>query len=196
MQTVIPARVIAGTVLPRRTAATLVVVGAFALLTALAAQIRIPLPFTPVPLTGQTFAVLLSGAVLGANAGAASQALYVVAGLVFPIYAGGSGGWQHATGATGGFLVGFVIAAWVIGRFAERHRDRSIRTAIPLFAFGTVAIYLPGVLWLSHSVDVSLARAVELGVTPFLAGDVAKAALAGLTLPAAWRLVGRVRAKS
>ena len=191
MQTVVPARVIAGVVVPRRRVAALLLVGAFAVVTALAAQIRIPLPFTPVPLTGQTFAVLLSGAVLGANAGAASQGLYVAVGLIFPIYAGGAKGWEHATGATGGFLAGFVVAAWIVGKLAENRHDRSIWTALPLFAVGTVAIYIPGVLWLSHSIDVSLVRAIELGVAPFIVGDLLKAALAGIALPASWRWVGR-----
>lgn len=191
MQTVVPARVIGGVVVPRNRIATVLLVGAFAALTAVAAQIRVPLPFTPVPLTGQTFAVLLSGAALGAYAGAASQLLYVVAGLFLPVYAGGAGGWQHATGATGGFLIGFVMAAWLIGKLAERSRDRSVATAVPMFAMGTMAIFVPGVLWLAFTLDVSLVRAIELGVTPFLVGDIVKAVLAGIALPATWRLVDR-----
>ena len=111
MQAVLPSRVIAGAVLPRHRAVTVVMVIGFALLTASAAQVRIPLPFTPVPITGQTFAVLLAGAALGSRAGAASQGLYVLLGLVFPVYAGGASGFDHAVGATGGFLLGFVLAA-------------------------------------------------------------------------------------
>ena len=101
------------------------------MLTAVAAQFRISLPFTPVPITGQTFAVLLAGGVLGSRAGAASQALYWLGGLVFPFYAGGGQGWEVATGSTGGYLAGFVVAAWVVGTLAERGQDRAIATALP-----------------------------------------------------------------
>jgi biotin transport system substrate-specific component len=188
MQAAVPTRVLAGAVLPRRRLVTLVLVGGFALLTALAAQIRIPLPFTPVPITGQTFAVLLAGAALGAGAGAASQALYVALGLIFPVYAGGASGWEHAAGSTGGFLVGFVAAAWIVGKLAENRQDRAVATAVPAFLTGTIVIYLFGVPWLAHTLDVSWIKATELGLTPFVLGDLLKASLAGIALPAAWRL--------
>jgi biotin transport system substrate-specific component len=193
MQTTIPSRVIAGVVLPRHQVATVALVLSFALLTAAAAQIRIPLPFTPVPITGQTFAVLLSGAVLGSAAGAASQAMYLLLGLFLPFYAGGASGWEYATGATGGFLVGFIAAAWMTGQLAERHQDRNVITAIPAFITGTVVIYLFGVPWLANVLGVSWTRAVELGAAPFVIGDLAKVALAGALLPAAWKLVRSAR---
>lgn len=193
MQTTIPSRVIAGAVLPRHRVTTLTLVVSFALLTALAAQVRIPLPFTPVPITGQTFAVLLSGAVLGRAAGAASQSVYLAMGLVFPFYAGGASGWSYATGATGGFLLGFIAAAWVVGALAERHQDRTVATAIPAFLTGSVVIYLLGVPWLASVAGVSWTRAVELGLAPFVLGDLAKAVLAGAVLPAAWKLVWSAR---
>ncbi len=193
MQTTIPSRVIAGAVLPRHQVTTAVLVVSFALLTAAAAQIRIPLPFTPVPITGQTFAVLLSGAVLGSAAGAASQGLYLLMGLFLPFYAGGATGWDYATGATGGFLVGFIAAAWVVGNLAERRQDRSVATAIPAFITGTVVIYMFGVPWLATVLDVSWTRAVELGAAPFVVGDLAKVALAGAMLPAAWKLIWSAR---
>ncbi|MGA9597541.1 MAG: biotin transporter BioY [Acidimicrobiia bacterium] len=188
MQTVVPTRVLAGAVLPQRRLVTLVLVGGFALLTALAAQIRIPLPFTPVPITGQTFAVLLAGASLGSGAGAASQALYVALGLVFPVYAGGTSGWAHASGSTGGFLIGFVAAAWIVGKLAENRQDRAVSTAVPAFLTGTIVIYLFGLPWLAHTVGVSWVRAAELGLAPFVLGDLLKAVLAGLALPAVWRI--------
>lgn len=126
MQATIPSRVITGAVLPRTTVVTAALVVGFALLTALSAQIVIPLPFTPVPITGQTFAVLLSGAALGAGAGAASQGLYVLLGAVgLPFYAGGASGWTVVTGATGGYLVGFIVAAWVVGVLAEMQIGRA-----------------------------------------------------------------------
>lgn len=193
MQTTIPSRVIAGAALPRHQTATIALVVSFALLTALAAQVRIPLPFTPVPITGQTFAVLLSGAALGRVAGAASQGLYLLMGLAFPFYAGGASGWSYATGATGGFLVGFVAAAWVIGTLAERDQDRTIVTSIPAFLTGNVVIYLFGIPWLASVAGVSLTRAVELGFAPFVVGDLAKVVLAGAMLPMAWKLVGAAR---
>ncbi len=194
MQTTIPSRVITGVVLPRSTAMTAALVIGFALLTALAAQIVIPLPFTPVPITGQTFAVLLAGAALGAGAGAASQALYVFLGAAgLPFYADGASGWTVVRGATGGYLIGFIVAAWLVGRLAERRQDRSVATAIPAFLLGSVVIHLFGVPWLAASLDAGWTEAAALGSVPFIPGDLAKVALAGLALPAAWKLAGSAR---
>lgn len=189
MQTTIPTRVIAGAVLPRNRVTTGALVVSFALLTALAAQIRVPLPFTPVPITGQTLAVLLSGAALGTAAGAASQALYLIMGLFLPFYAGGATGWAHATGSTGGFLLGFVAAAAAVGFLAERHQDRAPVSAIPAFLTGTVIIYLFGVPWLAANLGISWVEGIELGLAPFVIGDLVKAVLAGVLLPLTWRLV-------
>lgn len=179
-----------------RRVANATVIAAFALLTAVAAQITIPLGFTPVPLTGQTFAVLLSGAALGANRGALSQILYVALGAIgLPFYAGAEGGWEAATGSTAGYLVGFVVAAYVVGAMAERGQDRRPLSAIPAFLAGSVLIYGFGASWLALSLDVPVAAAagepsaISLGVAPFLVGDVIKAALAGILLPVGWRLV-------
>lgn len=196
MQVTHPSSVLAGAVFPRRTAITIALMFGFALLTAGAAQVAIPLPFTPVPITGQTFAVLLAGAALGSWAGAGSQLLYVaMGGLGLPFFAEGASGWTAVTGATGGYLVGFAVAAWVVGRLAERHQDRSIVPAIGSFFVGNAIIYAFGVAWLWYSVDAftTLGAALEAGFTPFVVGDVIKIALAGLLLPAAWKLVGRVR---
>lgn len=182
----------AGLVSTRERAALLVV--GTALLTALAAQVSVVLPFTPVPITGQTFAVLLAGTALGSRLGAASQLLYVVLGAVgLPFYADAEGGWTAATGATGGYLVGFVVAAAVLGSLAERRQDRSVLTAVPAMLTGTAVIYGMGAGWLAFHLDVSLAEAVELGVAPFLIGDTLKLAAAGLLLPAAWSLLGTRR---
>ena len=180
-----------------RTRDAVLVVG-FALLTALAAQISIPLGFTPVPLTGQTFAVLLAGGALGMTRGGLSQLLYVALGAIgLPFYADGDGGWSAATGSTAGYLVGFVIAAMVVGWMAERGQDRTVATAIPAFVAGSVIIYTLGAAWLAHSIDVPVlavaddgtiqASAIAYGVAPFLVGDLIKAVLAGLLLPAAWK---------
>ena len=155
--------------------------------------LTIVLPFTPVPITGQTFAVLLSGAALGRFAGAASQGLYVALGLFLPFYAGGASGWTYATGATGGFLIGFVASAWIVGYLAEQRQDRKVASAIPAFLTGSVVIYLCGVPWLANVLGVSWTRAVELGAAPFVLGDLIKVGLAGALLPAAWRLVWSAR---
>lgn len=191
MQTVYRTNVISGAVLPRTKVVTATLVVGFALLTALAAQIEIPLGFTPVPITGQTFAVLLAGAALGSGPGAASQLLYVALGAVgLPFYAGGGSGWTVATGATGGYLVGFIVAAWVVGLLAERGQDRTVATAVPAFITGSVVIYLFGVPWLANVLGVGWVEAAGLGATPFILGDLIKIALAGALLPAAWKFVG------
>lgn len=166
-------------------------------LTALAAQITIVLPWTPVPITGQTFAVLLTAAALGMRLGAASQLAYVALGAAgLPFYSDGDGGWTAATGATAGYLVGFVLAAAVIGRLAEAKQDRSLLTSIPAMLTGTAIIYACGATWLAHHLDVSAATAVELGVAPFLIGDAVKLLAAGAVLPAAWQLARRTSGRS
>jgi biotin transport system substrate-specific component len=179
-------------VTPRTRVTTAVAVVAVALLTAVAAQIRFPLPFTPVPITGQTFVVVLGGAVLGMRAGAASQLLYLALGAVgLPVFTEASGGWQVFQGATGGYLVGFVFAAALVGWLAEQRYDRRFTTAVWLFALGNFVIYAFGVPWLMVVTGWGLAEALAKGVLPFLVGDLLKiAAAAGLT-PAAWRLLGR-----
>lgn len=176
-----------------RARAALLVLGG-ALLTAAAAQVTIPLPFTPVPITGQTFAVLLTGATFGSRLGASSQALYVALGAIgLPFYADGAGGWEAASGATGGYLVGFVVAAALLGALAERQQDRTVLTAVPAMLAGTATIYLFGATWLSVHLGMPAATAVELGVAPFLIGDACKLAAAGVLLPATWRMVDRHR---
>jgi biotin transport system substrate-specific component len=161
-------------------------------LVALAAQISIPLPFTPVPITGQTFAVVLVGASLGALRGTASLSLYLAAGLVgAPVYADGRHGWEVVSGASGGYLVGFVVAAFLTGLLAERRWDRRFSSAVAAMLTGNVVIYLIGLPWLAVVLDSGLERTLELGLYPFVPGDVLKLYLAGALLPAAWRLVER-----
>lgn len=178
--------------LPRTRARTVALVVGFALLTAAAAQVAIPLPWTPVPVTGQTFAVLLAGGTLGWRAGGASQLLYVLLGAVgLPFYADGASGWQVATGATGGYLVGFVVAAALVGLLAERRQDRAVLTAVPAMLAGTAVIYVFGVTWLAAVLDADATTALTKGLIPFVIGDAVKLVAAGLLLPAAWRLAGR-----
>lgn len=193
MQATHPGRVITSVVLPRSLAVSASLVVGFALFTALMAQIRIQLDFTPVPITGQTLAVLLSGAALGAGLGAASQGVYLLLGLFLPFYAGGESGWEYAKGSTGGYFIGFVVAAWFVGYLAERLQDRTIATAIPAFLTGSVIIHLFGVPWLANVQDWSLLEAAEKGSYPFIAGDLIKVALAGVMLPVSWRFVSGMR---
>ena len=181
--------------IPRSRLRDVLAVSSFALLTAGAAQISIPLGFTPVPITGQTFAVLLAGGVLGSKLGAASQMFYVILGaLGLPFYADGAGGWEVATGSTAGYLVGFVVASFLVGLMAERGQDRNLVTSLPAFIAGSIIIYTFGALWLAYKLDIPLtagateASAVAYGVTPFIVGDILKAALAGVLLPGVWRL--------
>jgi biotin transport system substrate-specific component len=191
-----PSGTIAGVVVPRSWIATLTLMVGFALLTALAAQIRFPVPGTPVPITGQTFAVLLAGAALGSMAGAGSMAIYWALGAMgLPFYTNASGGWEVATGATGGYLIGFIVAAWVVGALAERGQDRKVWTAIPAFLAGNALIYMFGIPWLMASVDsiTTMGEALAAGFTPFVIGDLLKIVAAGLLLPLAWKLVDRLK---
>jgi biotin transport system substrate-specific component len=177
--------------LPRSWIVSVVLVVAAAALTALAAQWRIYLPFTPVPITGQTFAVLLTGAALGWKLGAAGQLLYVVAGVLgAPVFTDGSSGVEVITGATGGYLIGFIFAAGLVGWMAEHRQDRTFSTMFTAFIAGSLVIYTFGVAGLMIAADMSLPAAVEAGVVPFLLGDLIKAAAAGILLPGAWKLLG------
>lgn len=174
--------------------ATIALIVGFAVLTGVAAQWRLPLGFTPVPITGQTFAVLLSGAVLGMRAGATSQLTYLAMGVVgFPFFAGGESGWEVLVGPTAGYLVGFVLAAAAIGRMAELKADRRIVTAIPSFILGSFIIYACGALGLVVIANMALEQAIRLGVAPFLVGDLFKAVAAGLALPTAWAWAQRMQ---
>lgn len=171
-----------------RVATAALVVGAAAL-TAVAAQIRIPL--WPVPITGQTFVVLLAGAALGWRAGGAAQLLYLAVGAAgVPVFTEASGGIEVLMGPTAGYLLAFPVAAAIVGRMAERRRDRRFWSMVGAFVVGSVVIYTAGVIGLMVTVDLTLPAALEAGVYPFLLGDAIKATAAGLLLPGAWRLLG------
>jgi biotin transport system substrate-specific component len=160
----------------------------------LAAQISIPLGFTPVPITGQTFAVLLVGASLGSVRGAASLLLYLLIGMVgAPVYSEQRGGWEVFSGATGGYLVGFVLAAALVGLLAERGWDRRFATSVSAMLTGSVVVYACGLPWLHHVIGGSWEGTLEAGLYPFVPGDVVKLYLAALALPGAWKLVERVK---
>lgn len=166
---------------------SMIVIGA--LFVAVLAQIEIPLPFTPVPITGQTFGVLIVGASLGSKRGAASLALYLALGAFgLPFFAGGAHGLSIVIGATGGYLIGFVMAVYVIGLLAERGLERSARTSFIPFLVGTIIIYACGVTRLAFVLG-SFSKAITAGLFPFLIGDAIKIIAASLALPAAWKLV-------
>jgi biotin transport system substrate-specific component len=166
----------------------LLVVGAAAL-TGLCAQVAIPLPFTPVPITLQTFAVLLSGAALGPLRGGAAMLLYLVAGsLGVAWFANGESGFG---GPTFGYIIGFVVAASVVGALASRGADRTVSGTLAIMVLGNLIIYAFGVPWLVASTGMPLFVALEKGLWPFVIGDALKIALAAGLLPLTWRLVGR-----
>jgi biotin transport system substrate-specific component len=162
----------------------------------LSAQISIPLPDTPVPLTGQTFAVLLVGGAYGATRATATLAAYLlVGGLGIAVFAGHTSGWDvlKLSSATGGYLVGMVVAAGLVGWLADRGWDRKVYRSLPTMVVGNVVIYAFGVAWLMHAFDLTLAQGWTAGVKDFLIGDAIKIVLAACLLPAAWKLVDAVR---
>jgi biotin transport system substrate-specific component len=163
-----------------------------ALLIALGAQVSFPIPGTPVPVTGQTFGVLVAGGALGFRRGIASVLLYVLLGaLGLPLFALGETGLNVILGVRGGYLVGFVLAGAIVGRLAELGWDRNLAGSIGAMLLGEVAIYAVGVPWLAASAGLDLGTAVQEGLTPFLLGDGMKMVLAAVVFPAAWWVVGR-----
>lgn len=176
----------------------LLIVGG-SLFVAACAQLFVKLPFTPVPITGQTFAVLLVGASLGAWRGGASLLVYlgwIAAGLPFAAEGLGGADFLGLSSASGGYLWGFVIAAALVGRLAERGWDRRLGSAIGAMLIGTIVIYLFGVTWLGAALDVPITAegaelndALEFGLYPFVVGDVLKLLLAALALPLSWKLL-------
>jgi biotin transport system substrate-specific component len=158
-----------------------------AIFVGLTAQVSIPLPFTPVPLTLQTFSVLLVGAALGSIRGVSSMALYLLAGVAgLPWFADHHSGWALPSF---GYIVGFVAAAWLVGWLAERGADRRVASTIGMMALGNVVIYVFGVAGLMLLAHMSLGKAIALGVLPFLIGDVIKILLAAGLLPGTWKLI-------
>jgi biotin transport system substrate-specific component len=161
---------------------------------AVLAQVAIRLPFTPVPVTGQTLGVLLVGGSLGARRGTAATLLYLVEGaLGLPFFAAGAHGVDLLTlsSATGGYLWGFVIAAWALGALSDRGWDRSIRSSIGAMLVGEIIIFAFGVSWLGHAFGLTAQKAMQDGLYPFVLGDMVKLLVAAGLLPASWKLLGR-----
>lgn len=169
-----------------------VLVAAGAGLIAGSAQVAVRLPFTPVPITGQTFAVLLVGASLGTVRGASGALLYVLLGVAgVPVYAHAASGFSVISGASGGYLLSYPFASALTGWLAERRWDRRFSSAIGAMLTGNVLIYLVGLPWLAVVLHTGLEKTLELGLYPFVPGDTFKLYLAAAALPVAWRTVGR-----
>ena len=157
-----------------RTLHNFIGVATFTTLTALGAFVWIPLPFTPVPITLQTFFVLLGGAILGRRLGALSQLLYLgLGGVGLPIFAGVSGGVSRLVGPTGGYLIGFVLAAYLVGRMAEEKKG-ALWSLMLIMGVGEGVILFSGTLWLACLLRIGIGQSLYLGLIPFLPGDVAK----------------------
>ena len=162
----------------------------FSLLTALAAQIVIPIG--PVPITAQTFAVLLTGALLGSRLGAMAMIVYLVEGASgLPFFYGGHGGITHLLGPTGGYLVAFPAAAFVTGAFAENGWDKRFLTAVVAMAVGSIVILLAGLAWFSVLMQSSPIVAFQVSFLKFVPGDIIKILLAAAVLPTGWHLLKR-----
>ncbi|MCM2414087.1 biotin transporter BioY [Streptomyces sp. RKAG290] len=160
-----------------------------AALTGIAAQISVPVPGSPVPVTGQTFAALLVGTALGARRGFLALAVYALVGMAgMPWFSAGSSG---AGGASFGYVLGMLLAATVVGGMARRGGDRSVLRTAGTMVLGSAIIYAVGVPYLALSTGMSASAAIAAGLTPFLIGDALKAALAMGALPASWKLIGR-----
>jgi len=177
----------------------IVLVAAGSALMAISAQFSREFSFSTVPVTGQTFAVLLIGALYGSRLGAATMIAYLAEGAAgMPVFAEGRGGiWAFAT-PSGGYLFGFVIAAFVVGWFAERGWDRSRWIVLPML-LGNAILYVPGVIWLHQQFAVvnkpiTWSTALDYGLWPFVAGDLAKLVAASLAVPAGWSIVESLRA--
>lgn len=165
----------------------LIVVGS--LFVAVSARLAIPLPFSPVPVTGQTLAVLLMGMLLGSRRGALCLLAYLTEGFAgLPVFAGGTSGPVSLAGPTGGYLLGFVAAAFVTGLLAEQGWDRRVWTTVLAMFIGNACIYAFGLIWLARFVGAE--RVLALGLLPFVPGDVVKLVFAALLLPTGWKVIG------
>ena len=179
--------------IPRSTAlshAVLVVSGVLGL--AALAQIAIPVPGSPVPVTGQTLGVLILGTAYGSTLGTTTFALYILAGIAgAPVFADGGHGLDRIVGATGGYLIGMLVATFVLGQLARFRLDQKFLTALPSMLIGTVTTFSFGLIWLHQYTGQTWSWTFEKGLTPFIVGEVLKIAIAGTSLPAIWRVVNR-----
>ncbi|MEU6228082.1 biotin transporter BioY [Streptomyces sp. NPDC047042] len=182
-----PGQVLADLLPASRVRDTALVLGGAGLV-GIAAQIAVPVPGSPVPVTGQTFAALLVGTALGAGRGLAALVVYALAGLAgVPWFAQGGSG----TSVSFGYILGMVLASAVVGALARRGADRSVLRMAGTMVLGEAIIYAIGVPYLALAADMSASAAIAAGLTPFLLGDALKAALAMGALPTAWKFLNR-----
>jgi len=162
-------------VILNKTACRMIGAGVFAVLTVLGAFVRIPLPFTPVPLTLQTMFVLLAGAFLGGRLAAVSQLAYILLGICgLPVFTGAGSGWLYAMGPTGGYLIGFILAVFFLGKFIRPSGTNPL-AIFALFCASDLILLMSGAVWLKLLFGLTFAKALFLGVLPFAAGDMVKA---------------------
>jgi biotin transport system substrate-specific component len=180
-------------VFPRSSALTqaLFVVGGIGFLSLLA-QISVPVPGSPVPVTGQTLGVLLIGTTYGARLGLLTFASYLLAGIAgAPIFAGSTHGVEKVIGATGGYLVGMLVASFVLGYLADRKADQKFKTSFAALLLGDLIIFTFGLGWLHASLDLSWSATFAAGLTPFILGEALKIAITATSLPLVWRKISR-----
>lgn len=178
--------------IPRTAAITTALVIGMAALTGLAAQLSFPIPGSPVPVTAQTFVILVGAAALGPARALVSQLLYIAAGAAgLPVFAGHAHGFAVVIGSTGGYLLGFLGASLLIGVGSRRGADRSVLRELTVLIAGSALIYVLGAGFLMVRLGLDLSSAFTLGVLPFLIGDAVKVVVASGVLPSAWRFVDR-----
>ena len=179
--------------IPRSTAlsnAVLVVSGVLGL--AALAQIAIPVPGSPVPVTGQTLGVLILGTAYGSTLGVTTFAIYILAGVAgAPVFANSGNGLDRIVGATGGYLIGMLVATFVLGQLARFRLDQNFLTALPSMLIGTITTFAFGLVWLHQYTGQSWDWTIKAGLTPFIVGEVLKIAIAGTSLPVVWRFLKR-----
>ncbi len=182
------------TVFPRSTALTHAgfIIGGTLFIAALA-QIAIPVPGSPVPVTGQTLAVYLIGTTYGARLGFATFATYLLAGIAgAPVFApAATVGLARLTGATGGYLIGMLVAAFVLGALADRKADQKFKTSFPALILGSAIVFTFGLVWLHTSLNLTWAQTISAGLTPFIFGEVIKIAITATSLPLIWRKISQ-----
>jgi biotin transport system substrate-specific component len=185
------------TVFPRSTALThaTFIVGGTLFIAALA-QIAVPVPGSPVPVTGQTLAVYLIGTTYGARLGFATFTTYLLAGIAgAPVFAAATGAASHGiarlTGATGGYLIGMLVAVLVLGALADRKADQKFKTSFPALILGSVIVFAFGLIWLNVSLNLTWAQTISAGLAPFIFGEVIKIAITATSLPLIWRKISK-----
>lgn len=194
------ANTLSARLIPESWFTNIVLIAAGSAFMAISAQFSRDFSFSTVPVTGQTFAVLLLGALYGSRLGAATMMAYLGQGAAgMPVFANGQGGIAAIATPSGGYLLGFIVAAFIVGWFAERGWDRSRWIVLPML-LGNAALYVPGVVWLHQQFHIvgqpiSWNTALQFGLWPFIAGDLAKLVAASLAVPAGWSIVEQIRTR-